>query len=95
MLPGTIREELIHFFLSSPRFPEYDLSNHLKISMFHGEQAPCKSKISFEQWLFEDRSVQGLYSEAILRDAIIKSIKGTSANLVIYMGLRVEVIILK
>ena len=38
------------------------LHNSEKISMFDGEEALCNNEVSFEQWLFEVRSTQGLYS---------------------------------
>ena len=59
--------------------------------MFHGEEAPCKNGVSFQQWLFEARSVQGLYSEPFFRQAVIQALNGTVSNLVRYMGTRVEV----
>ena len=61
-----------------PGFPGYDLQNSPQVSMSHGEEAPGKNKVSFEQWLFEIRSVQGLYSEPFLRKAVINSLEGYS-----------------
>ena len=65
--------------------------------MFCGKEAPGKNEVSFKNWLFEIRLVQGLYSEPVLREAVIKSLKGTAANLVRYMGPQVDIkgIILK
>ena len=67
------------------------------ISAFYGKEAPWKDKVSFELWLFEVRSVQGLYSEPVLKETIIKLLKGSTAELMWYMGSQVEVesIILK
>ena len=59
-----------------------DLQNSPQISMFHGKEAQCNnSEDSFEQCLFEVRSVEGLYSEPVLRDTVIKSLKVTVADL--------------
>ena len=69
------------FSPSTHWFPGYDLQHSPKISMFHGKEAPCKNEVSFEQWLFEVRLVQRLYSEPVLKEAVIRKLKGTVANL--------------
>ena len=59
------------FCPSTHGFSGYCLQNPPKISTFCGEEASCKNEVSFEQWLFEVRSVQGLYSEPNLKEAFI------------------------
>ena len=58
-------------------------------------QEPCKNEVPFEQWLFDVRSVQGLSSRLVLREAVIKSLKGTASKLVRYIGPQIEGIISK
>ena len=41
--------------------------------------------------VFEVRSVQGLYSKSVLKEAVIKLLKRTPADLVRYMGPQVEI----
>ena len=72
-------------------FPGYYLQYLPTISTFCGKEAPGKNEVSFEQWLVEIRSVQGLYSKPVLREAVIKSLKGTTADLVRSMRSLVEV----
>ena len=48
-----------------------------------------------EQWLFEVRSVQGLYSEPVLREAVIKALKGSAVEFREIYGESVEGIISK
>ena len=45
----------------------------------------------YDQWKFKVRLIQNLYSEPVIREAIIKSLKGTAAELVQYLGLPVKV----
>ena len=71
LLLGTIGWALIHFFHPLIGFQVSDFQNPLRISTFNGDEAPCKNEVSFEQWIFEVRSVQGLSSEPVLRDAVI------------------------
>ena len=58
--------------------------------MFHAEEAPGKNEVSFEQWLSEVRSVQGLYAEPVFWKAVLKSLKASEANFVRYMRPKVE-----
>ena len=64
---------------------EYHLHYCPKITSFLCEEAPGKSEVSFEQLVFEVRSVQGFYLEPVVRDVIIKSLKGNAADLMRYM----------
>ena len=51
----------------------------------------CQREVCFKQCLFQVRLVQVLYSEPVLRKAVIKSLKGTAVDLVRYMQPEVEV----
>ena len=47
-----------------------------KLSLFSGEEVPRKHGISFNRWLFEVRTIQQSYAEPLIREAIIRSVRG-------------------
>ena len=51
-------------------------SKPLKLSLFSGEEVPGKHEISFNRWLFEVRTIQQSYAEPLVREAIIRSVRG-------------------
>ena len=62
-----------------------------KISSFSGTDAPGKGEVSFGQWIFEVEGLKGSYEETLLREGILKSLKGSAADMVRYMGPEVAV----
>ena len=53
-----------------------------KLNIFRGEEFPGNNEVTFNQWILEVRSIQGLYPEAVICDVLIKSLKGTVADFV-------------
>ena len=47
-----------------------------KLSIISGEEVPGKHEISFNRWLFEVRTIQQSYAEPLVREAIIRSVRG-------------------
>ncbi len=57
-----------------------------EISKFYGD--PQKDEISYGQWRFEVKSLQSLHTAGAFKEGVLKSLKGTAANLVRYLGPR-------
>ena len=57
-----------------------------KINIFTGSENPARSEVSYAQWIYEVRSLKSLYPEGLLREGIIKSLRGTAADLVRFLG---------
>ena len=57
-----------------------------KISTFSGDVAPGKTEVSYEQWSHEVQCVKDHYLELVVRESIIRSIKGAAADMAHYMG---------
>ena len=53
-----------------------------KLSVFSRDEKPAKHEASYEQWLFEMRSIQHTYAEPQIKEAIHRSIKGVAAGFV-------------
>ena len=62
-----------------------------KLSIFNGEEVPEKHKISFEWWLFKVRTLQWTYPKSTIKDAIVRSHKGPTTDLMYYLGSGVSV----
>ena len=57
-----------------------------KISCFTGAGTPGAGEVSYGQWIYEVQALQGSYAEDLLREGIFKSLKGSAADLIRYMG---------
>ena len=57
-----------------------------KISTFSGDMAPGKTKVSYEQWSHEVQSIKDHYPESVVRESIMRSLKGAAADMAHYMG---------
>ena len=57
-----------------------------KISTFSGDVAPGKTEVSYEQWSHEVQCVKDHYPELVVRESIIRSLKGAAADMAHYMG---------
>ena len=57
----------------------------LKISTFSGKVAPGKTEVSYEQWSHEVQCIKDHYPEAVVRESIIRSLKGAAANMAHHM----------
>ena len=51
-----------------------------KISTFSGKAAPGKTKVSYEQWSHEVQCVKDHYLELVVRESIMRSLKGAVAD---------------
>ena len=47
---------------------------------------PGKMEVSFEQWYHEVQCVKDHYPESVVRESIVRSLKGAVADMVRYMG---------
>ena len=57
----------------------------LKFSVFSGDSTQ-KGEVSFEQWVFEVKSVMQSHTEATLREGIVCLLWGAMVELVQYLG---------
>ena len=57
-----------------------------KISTFSGEVAPGKTEVSYEQWSHKVQCIKDHYLESVVRESIIRSLKGAVADMARYMG---------
>ena len=57
-----------------------------KISTFSGDMAPGKTKVSYEQWSHEVQCIKDHYPESVVRESIMRSLKGAAADMACYMG---------
>ena len=57
-----------------------------KISTFSGDVAPGKTKVSYEQWRHEVQCIKDHYLELVVRESIMRSLKGAAADMAHYMG---------
>ena len=58
----------------------------LQFNTFGGEVSWVRGKVSFEQWVFYVRSIQDNYPEATLREGIVRSLRGGSVDVILYLG---------
>ena len=57
-----------------------------KISTFSGNMAPGKTEVSYEQWSHEVQCIKDYYPESVVRESIMRSLKGAVADMAHYMG---------
>ena len=57
-----------------------------KISTFSGDVAPGKSEVSYEQWSHEVQCIKDHFLESVVRESIMRSLKGAAADMAHYMG---------
>ena len=58
-----------------------------KISTFSGDVAPGKTaEMSYEQWSHEVQCIKDHYPESVVRESIMRSLKGAAADMACYMG---------
>ena len=57
-----------------------------KISTFSGNVAPGKTEVSYEQWSHEVQCIKDHYPELVVRESIMRSLKGMVADMAHYMG---------
>ena len=48
--------------------------------------APGKTKVSYEQWSHEVQCIKDHYPESVVRESIMRSLKGEVADMAHYMG---------
>ena len=58
-----------------------------KISTFSGNMAPGKTEVSYEQWSHEVQCIKDHYLELVVRESIMRSLKGAAADMACYMAL--------
>ena len=57
-----------------------------KISTFSGNMAPSKTEVSYKQWSHEVQCIKDHYLELVVRESIMRSLRGAVADMVRYMG---------
>ena len=57
-----------------------------KISTFSGDVAPGKTEVSYEQWSHKVQCIKDHYPELVVRESIMRSLKGAAADMACYMG---------
>ena len=65
-----------------------------KISTFSGNVAPGKTEVSYEQWSHEVQCIKDHYPESVVRESIMRSLKGAVADMACYMGPTASVILI-
>ena len=51
-----------------------------KISTFSGDMAPGMTEVSYEQWSHEVQCIKDHYPELVVRESIMRSLKGCSGR---------------
>lgn len=57
-----------------------------KLSWFSGEDNKNKTEVTYAQWAYEVLMVKDNYSEEVMKEAIARSLKGTAADLIRFLG---------
>ena len=57
-----------------------------KISTFSGNVAPSKTEVSYKQWSHKVQCIKDHYPESVVRESIMRSLKGAAADMACYMG---------
>ena len=57
-----------------------------KISTFSGNAAPSQTEVSYDQWSHEVQCIKDHYPESVVRESIMWSLKGATADMAHYMG---------
>ena len=66
-----------------------ELGLHLgtpRINTFSGKAMPGKTEVSFKQWYHEVQCIKDHYSESVVQESIVPSLKGAAADMAQYMG---------
>ena len=58
----------------------------LRINTFRSKSMPGKTEVSFEQWYHKVQCVKDHYSESVVWESIVRSLKGAVADMARYMG---------
>ena len=57
-----------------------------KISTFSGDVALGKTEVSYEHWSHEVQCIKDHYPESVVRESIMRSLKGAVVDMARYMG---------
>ena len=57
-----------------------------RISFFRGEDPPNKTEKTYEQWIFDVKTIRPSYPEGLLKEAIFGSLKGNAADIARGLG---------
>ena len=57
-----------------------------RLSFFSGEDSPGKNKKTYEQWIFDVKTIRPSYPEGLLKEAIFSSLKGSAADIARGLG---------
>ena len=57
-----------------------------RLSFFSGEDPPGKNEKTYEQWLFDVKTIRPSYPEELLKEAIFGSLKGSAADIARGLG---------
>ena len=57
-----------------------------KISTFSGDVACGKNEVSYKQWSHEVQCIKDHYPESVVRESIMRSLKGAVADMACYIG---------
>ena len=57
-----------------------------KISTFSSDTVPGKTEVSYKQWSHEVQCIKDHYLESVVRESIMRSLKGAAADMACYMG---------
>ena len=57
-----------------------------RLSFFSGEDPPGKNEKTYEQWIFDVKTIRPSYPEGLLKEAIFGSLKGSAADIARGLG---------
>ena len=57
-----------------------------KKSIFSGNVAPGKTEVSYEQWSHKVQCIKDHYPELVVRESIMRSLRGAAVDMAHYMG---------
>ena len=57
-----------------------------KISTFSSDMAPGKTEVSYKQWSHKVQCIKDHYSKSVVRESIMRSLKGSVADTAHYMS---------
>ena len=58
----------------------------LHLSFFSGEDSPGKNEKSYEEWIFDVKTIRPSYPEGLLKEAIFGSLKGNATDIARALG---------
>ena len=56
-----------------------------KISIFSGDMTPGKTEVLYKQWSHKVQCIKDHYLESVVRESIMRSLKGAAADMAHYM----------